>query len=662
MKILNRPSRIAKKIALVTLVVLLLQLSQGLFFPTLAQGQSAIPPTPISQTAVGPERARNGEFVGRKISPDLEALVQTSHPGSARVQLILQTDSRELPRSLEQTLNRSGVRIKNRFDELGAVVVDLPLNTIQDLLATGESFYLSIDRPVEMLGHLEETTGTTLVRQASGNNNLTGRDVGIAVLDSGIYTNHDAFVGSQGSFGRIVASVDFTGEGVTTNDPYGHGTHVAGLAVGQSNTSISSKYRGIAPEANLINLRVLDAQGRGTTSSLLNALNWVAANRARYNIRVVNMSLGTLAVDSYLNDPLCRAVRRLVDAGIVCVAAAGNNGKDSSGQKLYGLIHSPGNEPSAITVGATNSFGTDERSDDVMATYSSRGPTRSYWTDNLGEQHYDNLIKPDLVAPGNRLIAAQSENSTLITAYPELNAVSKNDPKKEMMYLSGTSMAAPVVAGAAALLLQANPNLTPNMVKVLLMYTAQPLPGFNMFEQGAGEVNIEGAVRLAMLVRTDLTNTTTLGSPLLTTCRLPSPQTTIAGQTFSWGQGVILGYTYATGTDLITQYQIVYGTGLLLTDGYLLSDGHLLSNTINFTNGVSLGSYILTSDGHLLSDGFPFLAVGILLVDGHLLSDSLVFVDGVLLGDGHLLSDTSLFNDAILQANKTQVNGDPGGP
>jgi serine protease AprX len=112
------------------------------------------------------------------------------------------------------------------------------------------------------------------------------------------------------------------------------------------------------------------------------------------------MCLGMSAVESYKYDPLCRAVRRLSNSGILVFAADGNNGKDHDGNKIYGLIHSPGNEPSAITVGASNTFQTDERKDDGVATYSSRGPTRSYWTDESGVNHHDNLLKPDLVAPG----------------------------------------------------------------------------------------------------------------------------------------------------------------------------------------------------------------------------------------------------------------------
>ena len=185
-------------------------------------------------------------------------------------------------------------------------------------------------------------------------------------------------------------------------------------------------------------------------------------------------------------------MRGLVDAGVVVVAAAGNEGKNEDGEKVYGLIHSPGIEPSAITVGAANTFDTDARDDDGVTTYSSRGPTRSYWTDSSNVVHHDNLVKPDLVAPGNKLVSAESAGNALVTAHPELEAYTDSDPDHAMMRLSGTSMATPLVAGAAALLLQANPSLTPNMVKMLLMYTAQPLAGFNAVRAGRGRAEHRG--------------------------------------------------------------------------------------------------------------------------------------------------------------------------
>ncbi len=213
--------------------------------------------------------------------------------------------------------------------------------------------------------------------------------------------------------------------------------------------------------------------------------------------------------------------------GVVVVAAAGNDGKDEFGRKQYGSIHAPGNEPSAITVGASNSFGTNGRGDDTIASYSSRGPTRSFWT-SYGVRHYDNLIKPDLVAPGNKLIFAESPSNLLVSGEPDLDTgLGPGKNTQKMMYLSGTSVSAPLVSGAAALLLQANPKLTPNMVKMILSYTAQQLPNVNMLEQGAGQLNIEGAVRLAKLVRTDLTNSTALGASLLNGSLLPrSPPST----------------------------------------------------------------------------------------------------------------------------------------
>jgi subtilisin family serine protease len=302
-------------------------------------------------------------------------------------------------------------------------------------------------------------------------------------------TNHVSFL-DRNNGNRIALSLDFTGEN-RVDDPYGHGTVVASIAGGNGRVA-SASYLGIAPNARLFNLRVLNSQGRGTVAGVLGALNWIALNAQAFNIRVVNMSLGMPAIDSHVNDPICLSVRSLVDSGIVVVAAAGNNGKDLDGNKVYGQIHSPGIAPSAITVGASNTFGTNSRTDDQVASYSSRGPTRSRWTDGAGITHYDNIIKPDLVAPGNKLVFAKSPGNLLITQNPTLDAGVSPVDARDMMALSGSSMAAPVAAGAAALLLQANPSLTPNLVKTILEYTAQPLPGFNYLEQGAGEINIEG--------------------------------------------------------------------------------------------------------------------------------------------------------------------------
>ncbi|HEX8183383.1 MAG TPA: S8 family serine peptidase, partial [Blastocatellia bacterium] len=370
------------------------------------------------------------------MSSDLMQRARGLRSKEQRVKVIVQL--KERPRGqLNALLNRAGVHVTSEFENFNSQVIELPAGDLQELASYPEVSYISPDRDVQMLGHIESTTGAIAMRQLAGCSGIDGRDIGIAVIDSGIYNDHHSFSG------RIVANVDFTGENNLKEDPYGHGTHVAAMAAASRHVA-NGAYSGVAINSKIISLRVLNSQGIGTSSALLNALDWVMNNKTRFNIRVVNMSLGTMAVDSYTDDPLCRAVRRLSDAGVVVVAAAGNNGKDSAGQKIYGAIHSPGNEPSAITVGAVNTYGTDERGDDTIATYSSRGPTRSGWTGNDGVRHYDNLIKPDLVAPGNRLLGAESEDNSLITTNPALDANVSEDEHHEQMALSGTSMAAPI--------------------------------------------------------------------------------------------------------------------------------------------------------------------------------------------------------------------------
>ena len=604
-------------------------------------GAKAAPPSQSSS---------NRDKIGRDLRDEMG-----KHGGGDVVKVIVQLNDR-ISGPLNALLKGNGVKVKKNFVNFNTLAIELPASVVASLASFPEVEFVSVDSDVRSFGgHVSRTTGADNVRSMGPNEDvkLTGTGIAIAVLDSGIFATHDSF--ERMGLSRVIVSQDFTGEG-RTDDPYGHGSHVAAIAAGNGRIS-NGKYMGIASNANLINLRVLNSQGTGNVSSVLAALDWIMTNRSIHNIRVVNMSLGMPAVNSYQNDPLCMATRRLVDAGIVVVAAAGNNGRNSLGNKVYGHIHSPGNEPSVITVGAVDSKGSDNRADDSIATYSSRGPTRSFWTDATGVKHFDNIIKPEISAPGNKIISVQSPHNLLVTQNPALDANVSSDPEREEMNLSGTSMAAPMVAGAAALLLQANPQLTPNMVKATLMYSAQQLSGFNMFEQGAGELNIDGAVRLAKLVRTDLTSLTPLGAPLLTAAP-PAPQSTIASYSFPWSQGIIVGRTHARGGSLITNYQKIYAQGVLLSDGVLLIDGVLLSDTLMLSSGVLLSDSIPIGNGTTMYDGGFFISTGVLL-DGVLLSDGVSLTDGVLLSDAVFLIDGVLLSDAILQAFSAENSGDP---
>jgi len=240
-----------------------------------------------------------------------------------------------------------------------------------------------------------------------------------------------------------------------------------------------------------VSLKALDQNGRGVISNVIAALDWTVTNKALYNLRVINLSVGAAVTESYKTDPLTLAAKRAVDAGIVVVTAAGNLGKNSLGQTQYGAIGAPGNAPWVITVGAYSHEGTVWRSDDVMAGFSSRGPSA-----------FDYEAKPDIVAPGVGTVSLSDPGGLLYLTKPTAllagSITGLLGGGLPYLSLSGTSMASPVVAGSVALMLQANPSLTPNLVKAILEYTAQVYPGYDALTQGAGFLNTKGAVDLAL--------------------------------------------------------------------------------------------------------------------------------------------------------------------
>ncbi len=309
--------------------------------------------------------------------------------------------------------------------------------------------------------------------QVWGQLGVTGKGVGVAILDSGIAPHPDLA-------GRIVAAVDFTSGGapllVAPADPGGHGTHVAGLVAGDG-TASGGAYAGVAPGANLIDVRVIGASGATNISTLIAGMQWVLGHRADYNIRVVNLSAGGPATTTYRDDPLATAAEVLVFAGITVVVSAGNEGPKER------TITSPGTDPYVITVGGIDDSGTPTIDDDALASWSSRGVTP-----------IDGIAKPDLVAPGRKVVSLRSPGSTLDQELPD-RLVAGLDPLAPAYFrLSGTSMAAPVVTGVVALMLERTPSLTPAQVKDRLMESATALSYGSLATTGSGMVNAPAAV------------------------------------------------------------------------------------------------------------------------------------------------------------------------
>jgi serine protease AprX len=506
----------------------------------------------------------------KKLAADLQSI------STGDIDVIVQFKVRPSGDQFSKIQNLGGKLKHDLRATLKGASFHVPASALHALEQMDDVAHVSVDHTLSATGTARDfyTTAENVPLPGPGHD---GNGIGVAIIDSGIYGNGD--LPSSGPGARVVYNESFVAGDSSPSDAYGHGTHVAGVVAGNGHNSsgLSAVYtfKGIAPNSTLINLRVLDANGSASDSSVIAAIQRAIDLKSQYNIRVINLSIGRPVYESYTVDPLCQAVEAAWRSGIVVVVAAGNMGRypDTNG---YATITVPGNDPYVITVGAMKPMGTPDRSDDLIASYSSKGPTL-----------FDHIAKPDLVATGNRVIsvlAPYSELATLSTA----NLIPINYYQNTLstlfsnyyLSLNGTSMAAPSVSGAAALLLQQTPALTPDQVKARLMKTAyktfppsstanDPVTGiaynsyYDIFTVGAGYLDVGAA-----LANTDVAppNVGAAMSPSVQydatsgTVSLINGSSVVWGQSLVWGQSVVWGQTVLNGTSVVWGQSVCWGT------------------------------------------------------------------------------------------------------
>lgn len=555
----------------------------------------------LASEAARQRRARDEQDpMVAKVAPDLRGV-----DPNAKLDVIVQF-KQGVDENATATIRAEGGKEKAQLQLIHAVRYNVRGGAIQLLAANPNVTYITPNRQVRAADKDYVADSKAVMAPLVWQSGWTGQGIGIAVIDSGIAVSAD-LNDLQSGTSRVVYSESFKSDSATTTDEYGHGTHVAGIVAGNGSMSVSGSYyrdyRGVAPYAQIVNLAVLGADGSGRDSDLILAIDRAIALKAQFNIRVINLSLGRQVFESYTVDPLCLAVQRAWEAGIVVVAAAGNQGRHSaSGTHGYGTIASPGNSPHVITVGAMNTRKTASRSDDKIATYSSKGPTR-----------FDLVAKPDLVAPGDMIVSLSVPGSTLDNARPWRRV------GPSYFKMSGTSMAAPMVSGAVALLLQKDPNLTPDQVKARLMKTAfKTFPSstshtvqqtgvtytnqYDIFTVGAGYVDISAAI-----ASEDVADGTALSPSVYFDantgrCSLIYADGVVWGNGVVWGTGVVWGNGVVWGEAVVwgANGREVNGTAVIWGNGVVWGESSSGSFGVIWGNGVVWGESTAAS-GQALS-------------------------------------------------------------
>jgi len=383
--------------------------------------------------------------------------------------VIIRFDNDSSPESLVRNKDTRNIKIKKSsvFKSMNLYGARLTPKKINALLEADSVSNIYLDRKYKAL---MDIASPSLKASFAWNMGLSGKGITTAVVDTGIYPHEDLIK----PINRILAFKDFVGRKSKPYDDNGHGTHVAGDIAANGHSS-QGKYKAPAYESNLVGVKVLNKYGSGNLSTIISGIEWCIENKDTYGIRIICLSLGAEAQSSYKDDILCEAVEKAWKSGIVVCAAAGNDGPALS------TIDSPGIDPLIITVGAAGDENTPDRSNDIIAPFSSRGPTK-----------VDNLPKPDVICPGVNIISLRSPGS-----YSDKTSKSS---RVDNYYtnMSGTSMATPLCCSCIALLLQKNPSLTPDQVKEIITGSAEDI-GYDRNAQGYGYIDIEGIFHFTTL-------------------------------------------------------------------------------------------------------------------------------------------------------------------
>jgi serine protease AprX len=400
---------------------------------------------------------------------------------AAKVQVVVQENSGagNFP---EQAVTALGGKVLRHLDVINGFTASVPSDRLDALRATAgvasvtEDAGLSLS-DADVSGSASQVGSlSTIANQVTGASALwdggsTGQGVDVALVDSGVVPT-----AGLDSTGKVIYGPDLTEESGTQTqnlDTYGHGTAMAGIIAGRdasatSYTGNTSDFVGMAPNSRIVSIKIADAKGNTDVSQAIAAIDWVVENKNKngMNIRVMNMSFGTDSTQSYLYDPLAFAAEQAWKAGIVVVVAVGNNGNNVL------RVNNPASDPYVIAVGSDNANGTADVSDDTISTFSNNG---------------NGTRNPDLVAPGDHVVSLRDTGSYLDSTYPDARIGTR------LFRGSGTSQAAAVVSGAAALLISQRPNLTPDQVKALLTGTAVKVPGAGTPSQGSGLIDLAAA-------------------------------------------------------------------------------------------------------------------------------------------------------------------------